>query len=85
MMQGILSKSDLSNAISAYPFAANKTENMRSNRNVSQPKSVKDWAMQNGELTRTLTDGNMTSSLMKKAQENAASIQVLEGLDQTQL
>jgi len=35
----------------------------------------------NNELTRTLTDGNVTSSLMKKAQENAASIQQLDGLD----
>ena len=79
MIQGILSKSDLSNALSTYPFQANKADNgIKSNRIIGQPKSVKEWAMQNNELTRTQTDGQITSSLMKKAQQNS---QVLEGLD----
>lgn len=41
----------------------------QSNTSIVNPKTVREWAMKQ-DLTRTLTDGHITSSLMKKAQEN---------------
>ena len=64
------SKSDLSiqNAglVTSQPFTK-KHNNFQSNTNIVNPKTVKEWVMKNSELNRTLTDGNITSSLMKKA------------------
>lgn len=59
VIQGILSKSDLSGALSTYPFAANNPDKMNATRGPNAPKSVKEWAMQTKELFRTQTDSNL--------------------------
>ena len=59
VIQGILSKSELSGAMSTYP---------EKGRIANAPKSVKEWInMNDNMLTRTQTDANLTSSLMKRA------------------
>ena len=60
------SKSNISNQLSSYPF--DPMTNQQSNATLIQPKSVKDWVLKN-DLNKTLTEGNLTSSLMKKANE----------------
>ena len=62
------SKSSISNALTAYPFEIPPQTHQTSNISVVNPKTVREWAMKQ-DLTRTLTDGNITSSLMKRAQE----------------
>ena len=55
LIQGILSKSELSGAISTYPFAANNLDKMNATRGPNGPKSVREWVNQTNieELTRT--------------------------------
>ena len=68
------SKSSISNALTAYPFELPQTQ-QQSNASIVNPKTVREWAMKQ-DLTRTLTDGHLTSSLMKKAQENVSNQQI---------
>lgn len=72
----IRSKSDISvnGAATSQPFIK-KQNNFQSNANIINPKTVKEWVMKNNELNRTLTDANITSSLMKKANEQAMNSQ----------
>ena len=74
VIHGILSKSELSGALSTYPFAANNPDKMNATKGPNAPKSVREWVDQtNTEMSRTQTEANITSSLMKKKTENAQS------------
>ena len=66
------SKSDLSNAanMTSYAQLAATKAGQQSNATLINPKTVREWALKN-DLTRTLTDGNITWSLMQKAKGKA--------------